>query len=136
MVVEYGLNRRYGSVACSFAESVDGSVHSAASFHDGGEDIGSSQIVVVVGMEVEVKVRIARCHHAHEGGCERRIEYAECVGQHESSDAFVLERVDECHDVVGAVLHSVRPVFEVDVDIDAELACVVEAALDVGYVFL
>ena len=87
-------------------------------------------------MKVEVQVGIASDHLAHEGSGLLRIEDAERVGQHETLHTAVLQRIDKSKHIVDVVLHAVRPVLQIEVDMDAQFVGIVDAAADVRHMLL
>ena len=100
------------------------------------QHITGCQVVVVVGMEVETKSRVALCHLFEVSSRKHWVEDAECVGQHEPINAFVFQCINKLENILWGVLHSVGPVFQIEVDADAEFLCIGNRTLYVSYVFL
>ena len=135
MVVEDGLHGREWGIASTFTKTIHSGVNASTTSHDRCEDIARGEVVVVVGMEIEMKVGIAGNHLIDKDCGQLRVEDAERVGQHESLHAAVLEGIDQAIDIVGTVLHAVRPVLQIEVDIDVQLFRVVDAPTDVRHMF-
>ena len=83
------------------------------------ERIGRGQIVVVMGMEIEMDARIALYHLPAELARLGRIQDTQRVGQHDPLDGRVLQGVDEEEHILRRIDHPVGPVLQVDIDLHA-----------------
>ena len=135
-VVEHGHHRREGGIAGTFAQSVDRDVHSACSGFDGSRHIRHSQVVVVVGMEVEMELGPELHHLTDEEARGLGVEDAQRVGQQEPVDGQIHEMVNHAPHIVRRVLHAVAPVLEIEVDIESLLNGHVNIVADVFPMFL
>ena len=88
---------------------------------DGSQRIGHGQIIIVVGVEVELQIGIT-LHHRPTGlvALPRLID-TQRIGQHEAPYGELLQRIDHLIDIVSGVPHAVRPILQIDVDGDSAL---------------
>ena len=84
LVLQNGLHRGQRGIAATFAQSVDGDVQSAGSTEHSGQRVRHSQIVVVMGMEVEMHVGVALQHLAKILDDLQRVHHTQRVWQHEA----------------------------------------------------
>ena len=89
-----------------------------------------------MGVKVEVGVRVALAHFAEVAHRQQGVEHAEGVGQHDAAHVHGEYFIDHFIDVFLAGAHAVRPVFQIDVDADAEALRVFHLAAYVGQVFV
>ena len=134
--MQNGLNTGQGGIAGSLAQSVDGGMNALASAQHGGQHIGDGQVVIIVGVEVEMQVAVTLHHLPHVFYHVQRIEYAQGVGQHEALDVLLAQGVHHLVDIVRRFLHAAAPVFEINVDAYAQLVGIVNRAADIVDVFL
>ena len=135
-VVQHGHRARQGCVSCAFAQPVYGYVNPVEPGFHRSCGVGHGQVVIVMGMEVEPKLRIA-CHHVAAkpfGGI--GVEDTQRVGAHEALHGGVGQPVEYRVDVPGRILHTVRPVFEVDVHLHAPRDGPADRGADVAEVLL
>ena len=69
--------------------------------------VGYRQIVVVMGVEIEVDIGIALDHLAEILDALEGVHDTQGVGQHEAADATVAEGVHQLIDILERVLHAV-----------------------------
>ena len=81
----------------------------------GGSGIGHGQVIVVMGVEIEAQMRVARHQIAAETLGVVGIEHAQRIGAQETLHGGVGQSVEHGIHVVGRVAHAVGPVFEVEV---------------------
>ena len=135
-VVQHGHRARQGCVSCAFAQPVYGYVNPVEPGFHRSCGVGHGQVVIVMGMEVEPKLRIA-CHHvAAKPFGDIGVEDAQRVGAHEALHGGVGKPVEYRVDVPGRILHTVRPVFEVDVHLHAPRDGSADRGADVAEVLL
>ena len=133
MVFQNGLHRRDGCIASPFAKSVHCGVDTPTPGQHGCQHIARGQVVVVMGMEVKLQVGVAACHLTHEGGSQLWIENAQCVGQHETLHATILQCIDKAKHIVGTVLHAIRPILHIEIHADTQLIGIGNVLLDVSH---
>ena len=135
LILEDHLYTRQRSITTAFAKSIDGDVQPLGTAEDSCQRVGHRQVVVVVGMEVEVGIGITLDHLTEVFDALQGVHDTERVGQHEATDATVAEGIHELIDIEGRVFHAVRPVFEVEIDGESLLTGIVyltEDILDMG----
>ena len=136
MVLQDDLHTCQRRVSTSLAQSVDRDVQAFGTTQDGRQRVGDSQVVVVVGVEVEVHIGVAFDHLAHVLDALQGVHDAEGIGEHEAADGGLRERVHELIDIVEGIAHARAPVFEIYVDEHALLVGILHALQDVGDVLL
>ena len=124
LVFQDDLHAGERGVATTFAKPVDGDVETMGTAIDGGQGVRHGQVVVVVGVEVEVGVGVVLHHLPHIVNHLQRIHNAERVGQHKTPNAGIDEGIHQLIDVLRRVLHTVRPVLQIEVHDDAALMSV------------
>ena len=99
---------------------------------DGSKHIADSEVVIIVGVEIEAELFILHFHQFDVLRHFHWIEDAECVGQHEAFDGHVRESVHKSKNIVGTVFHAVTPVLQIYIDTDAFLMSIVDGASNVA----
>ena len=84
LVLQDGLHGSHRCVAASLTQPVHGDMQSFCATQHGSQRIAYRQVVVVVGMEVEMNSRIAFDHLAEILDDLQRIHHAQCIRQHET----------------------------------------------------
>ena len=97
--------------------------------------VGSGQVIVVVGMKIEIQFRIAGDHIQAEIIGLLLVQDPQGIGQHEPVDAFILQCIQHLVHVFGRVAHAVGPVLEIDVHSDAHLPGKGQHIFHIGNVF-
>ena len=115
VVVEDADGAGHGQVAGPLPQPVHGRVQALDAGANGLEGVRRGEVVVVVGMEVEMDARIAFHHRAAELPRAGRIQDAQGVGQHDPLHGRVLQGVHQEEHVVRRVGHPVGPVLEVHI---------------------
>ena len=123
-------------IAAAFAQTVDSHVDTLRTIADCSQRVTHGEVVVVVGMEVEMLVRKACGDILEELSRLCRCQYSERIGEHETLDADVAQRFYHVIHIVGIVAHTVAPVLKVYVDAEASLLRHCHISLDVGNVFV
>ena len=136
MVFQDGLHTGQRGISGAFAQPVDGGMQATATAQDGGQHIGDGQVVIVVGMKIEMSIGIALLHFAHKLNNLQRIENAQRIGQHEAADAGAAECIHQLEHILGRILHAVAPVFQIDIDLHVKPFGIIYHGLDVGNVLL
>ena len=132
LVFQNDLHAAERGVATALAQPVDGDVQSASTAQGSCQRVAHGQVVVVMGMEVEVRIGIAAQHLTEELDDLQGVHDAQRVGQHEAAHGCIDERIHELIDVLGRVLHAARPVFQVQVHADALVVGLAQRGLNVG----
>ena len=76
-------------IATSLTKSVDCDVESIGATKHGRQRIAHRQVIIVVGMEIEVQIGITLTHLPHILHTLQGIEYAQRIGKQEATDARV-----------------------------------------------
>ena len=110
-------------IPSSLTQSVHGNMHTFCASFDGFVNIGNSQVIIVVGMKIEMKLWVT-CHHfGYKLFCFIRIENAQCVGQHETTNGLMLQLVHQMIYIFFRILHPIRPIFQINIDSYTHLFC-------------
>ena len=115
MVFQDGLHAGKRGIPGTFAQTVNGGVQALAATQHGGQHVAHREVVIIVRMEVEMRVRIAFHHFPHEFNDLQRVQHTQCIGQHIPLYIGLNQCVHQLKDVFGRVFHAVAPVFQVDV---------------------
>ena len=122
LVGKYCLHTRQRSIACTLTKSVHGSMYAFASCLCRSQDICNSKIIIVVGMKVKMHIWIV-CHHLTDIQTNlHRIENTQCIGQHIALYRCILQTIHQSIYIVGRILYAIRPVLEIDIDINTLLS--------------
>ena len=101
----------------------------------GTEAVAYREVVVVVGMKVEMLFGVAFHNFLEVAGGLFRSQHAEGVRQHETSYAALAQRLNHLENVFRIVTHSVTPVFEVEIDGQSLVVCQGNVCLNIGNMF-
>jgi len=121
--VDERYHARDRRVAGAFTQSVHGDMHTLHPSFDGFKDVGDSQVIVVVRMEVKMQGWIAFNHFAAEPSCLIGIEYAQCIGKHEAPDRFIFQPIHHPEHILFGITHAIGPVLEVEIDRQPHALC-------------
>ena len=115
VVFQDSLHTGKRSIAGAFAQAVNGSMQSLATAKYGGKHIAHGKVIVIVGMEVKMGMRIAFHHLAHKLNDLQRVQYAQRVRQHIAADIGLLQGVHQTEHIFRRIFHAVAPVFQIDI---------------------
>ena len=119
LVLENHLNARQRGIATSLPQPIHRDMQSLGTTEHGGKRVAHREVVVVVGMEVEVQIGIALHHLAEILNHLQGIHDAKSVGQHEALHLGGAQGVHHLIDILGRVLHAIAPVLEIEINGDA-----------------
>ena len=136
LVFQYRLHTGQRGIPCPFAQAVDRGMDTPATAQHGSQHVGNGQVVIVMGMEVEVQARIAFHHLADVTQQIQRIQDAQRIRQHETPDFRIFQSIHQCKDIVRRMLHAIAPVFQIDVYGNAQFFGIIQRTTDVGHVLL
>ena len=88
LVLQNGLHTGQRSIATALAQSVYGDVQTLRSTEHSSQRVRYGQVVVVMGVEVEVHLWIALLHLAEILNHLQRIHHTQRIGQHETLDTL------------------------------------------------
>ena len=131
MILQNHLHTRQRGITAALPQPVHRHVQSLRAAQHGGEGVRHREIVVVVGMEIEVGVGIAFHHLPEVLDALQGIHDAQSVRQHKAPDAAVAEGIHQLIDIEGRILHAVRPVLQVEVHRDTLLAGILHLLTDI-----
>ena len=118
MVFDYCDHTAERGIPCPFAQPVDRGMHTMYPSPDSRVDISNRQVIIVMGMKIEMQVGITVEHLLTELVRIARIQDAQCIRQHETTDRQVFQRIDQLEYIIGGVFDSVRPVFQINIYIN------------------
>ena len=93
LVFQDDLDTRQWGIATALTQPIDRHMEAAGATIYGSQRVRNGQVVVVVGMEVEVGIRIALHHLAHIVDNLQRVHDTQRVGEHEAAYACVNQRI-------------------------------------------
>ena len=131
MVFQDSLHAGKRCVARTFAQAVDGGVQTLAATQYGCQHVTHREVVIIVGMEVEMLIRITLHHLPHELNDLQRVQHAQCVGQHIALYVGPDQRIHQLEDIFGRILHAVAPVFQVNIHFHILHICIVHYRQDI-----
>ena len=100
LVFQDYLHARERGIAATLAQSVHRDMQSLAAAEHRSQRIAHRQVVVVVGMEVEVHAGIALLHLSHIFHHLQWVQNAQGVGQHEATDVHLGQRIEHGIDIL------------------------------------
>ena len=115
LILQDHLHTRERRITTTLAKTIDGDVESFRTTERCCQRIADGQVVVVVGVEVEVGIGIALEHLAEVLDTLQGIHDAQRIGQHKTTDADVAKHIHRLIYILRRVLHTIRPVLEVEV---------------------
>ena len=115
LVLQDHLHTRQRSIAATLTKTVHRHVQTFRTTQGSGERVRHGEVVVVMGVEVEMCIWIALHHLTEVLDTLQGIHNTQRVGQHKPPDADVAEGVHHLIDIERRFLHTVRPVLEVEV---------------------
>ena len=136
VVVDGGDDFRESRVACSFAHSIHARMHPPRARADSGEAVGARERIVVVRVEFESEFGPGRGHQSDVTGDVVWRQHAQGVRQIDACHSEFAQVLRHGEDVVEAVAHPARPVFEVDIDGETLADGVPDGCRDRGTVLL
>ena len=131
MILEDHLHTRQRGITAALPQPIDGHMEPLRTTEHRCQRVGDGQIVVVMGVEVEVGIGIALDHLAEILDALQGIHDAKGIRQHEAADADVAKGIHQLVDVEGRILHAVRPILEVKIDGESFRAGVLHLATDI-----
>ena len=136
LVFQYHLHTGQRGIPCPLAQAVDRGMDTPATAQHGSQHVGNGQVVIVMGMEVEMHARITFHHLADVTQQIQWIQDAQRIRQHETPDFRIFQSIHQCKDIVRRMLHAIAPVFQIDVYGNAQFFGIIQRTTDVGHVLL
>ena len=96
----------------TLAQAVASGVQAFATAKHGSQHITYSQVIIVMGMEIEMCMRITLHHLLDEIIGLQRVQDTQCIRQHKSLDVSLGKCVHQCKYIVGGIFHAITPILE------------------------
>ena len=119
MILQNDLYAGERRITAPLPQPIHRDVQSAHTAERCCQRVRDGQVVVVVGMKIEVSIGIAAVHLTEKLNDLQRIHDAERIRQHEAAHRGVDECVHQLIYIFGRVLHAARPVFQIQIDLNA-----------------
>ena len=104
LILQDNLHAGERGIAATLTEAIHRDVKSLASAEHGGKRIAHGQVVVIMGMEIEMHTGIAFLHLAHILNDLQGIQDTERIGEHEAFDqAFLISILGRSQGVHQAI---------------------------------
>ena len=115
LVLENHLNTRQGGIATSLPQPIHSDMQTLGTTEHRCKRVAHGKVVVVVGMEVEMQIRIALHHLAEILNHLKRVHNSQSIRQHKAFHFSGAQGIHHLIDVFGRVLHTVAPVLEIEI---------------------
>ena len=119
LVLENHLNARQRGIAASLPQPIHRDMQSLGTTEHGGKRVAHGEVVVIVGMEVEMQIGITLHHLAEILYHLQRVHDTQRIGQHKAFHIGGAQCIHHLIDIFGRVLHAVAPILEIEIDRDA-----------------
>ena len=136
MVLQDGLHTGQRGVSGPLTQTIDGGMQALATTQYGSQHIAHGQIVVVVCMEIKMDIRVAFHHLTHVADELQRIENAQCIGQHDATDADILQTIHQLEDILRRILHAITPILQIEIDRESTLQRHLHVGLNISQMLL
>ena len=114
-ILQNHLNTRQWCIAAALAQAIHGNMKTLGTTQYGSQRVAHRQIVVVVGMEVEVRVWITANHLSHVLHTLQWVQDTQSIRKQEALDRQLHQLVHHREEIVTAVAHTARPVLQVEI---------------------
>ena len=131
LILENHLHAGQWGITTALAQTVDCNMDTLDATEHSCQRITHRQIVIVMGVEIEMGIRIALHHLAEVLDTLQGIHDAQGIGQHKPADADIAEPIHHIVDIRGRILHTIRPVFQIEIDCQAFPASVLHLMDDI-----
>ena len=139
LILQNNLYRGQWRIATTLAQTVHGDVQSLGTTQHGSQRVRHRQIVVVVGVEVEMHLRIALHHLTEILHHLQGIHHAQSVREHETRNLSISQFCQGVHQLIyifWRILHAVRPVLQIEVDREPLAVGILHLFNNIGNVLL
>ena len=124
MIFQNSLHTGKGCITGPFAKSVNRSMQSSDTAQHGSQHITYRQIIIIMRVKIKMGIRITLLHLPHIFYHLQRVQDSQCIGQHITSDACLLQAIHQLKHIFGRIFHSVTPVFQIYIHSDILFICV------------
>ena len=135
-ILQNHLNTRQRRIAAALAQTIHGNVKTLGTAQYGCQRVAHSQIVVVVGMEIEVRVRITANHLAHILHTLQWVQDTQSIRKQEALDWQFHQLIHHHEEIVTAVAHTTRPVLQIEIYGEILAQSIVDGLLDMSEMLL
>ena len=135
-ILQNHLNARQWCIATAFAQTIHGNVKTLGAAQYGSQRVAHSQIVVVMGMEVEVRIRITAHHLAHILHTLQWVQNTQRIRKKEALDRQFYQLIHHHEEIVTTVTHTARPVLQVKIHGESLAQSIVDGLLDMSEMLL
>ena len=136
LVLQNYLHTRQRCITTTLTQSVHRYVQTFGATQHSSQRIGYCQIVIVMGMEVEVRIGITLQHFAEVLDTLQRVHDTQGIGQHKASDTHIAQRIHQLVNVGGRLVHTVAPILQIQVNGNAFFVGITHLAMDILYVLV
>ena len=135
-VFQNHLNTCQWCIATTFTQTIHGNVKTLGAAQYGSERVAHRQIVVVMGMEVEVRFRITANHLAHILHTLQWVQNTQSIRKKEALDRQFYQLIHHHEEIVTTVTHTARPVLQVEIHGESLAQSIVDGLLDMSEMLL
>ena len=135
-ILQNHLNTCQWCIATTLTQTIHGNVKTLGAAQYGSQRVAHSQIVVVMGMEVEVRIRITAHHLAHILHTLQWVQNTQCIRKKEALDRQFYQLIHHHEEIVTTVTHTARPVLQVEIHGESLAQCIVDGLLDMSEMLL
>ena len=135
-VFQNHLNTCQWCIATTLTQTIHGNVKTLGAAQYGSQRVAHRQIVVIMGMEVEVRVRITANHLAHVLHTLQWVQDTQSIRKQEALDRQLHQLVHHREEIVTTVAHSARPVLQVEIYGEILAQGIVDGLLDMSEMLL
>ena len=135
-VFQNHLNTCQWCIATTLTQTIHGNMEALGAAQYGSQRVAHSQIVVVMGMEVEVRIRITAHHLAHIFHTLQWVENTQRIRKKEALDRQFYQLIHHHEEIVTTVAHSARPVLQVEIYGEILAQGIVDGLLDMSEMLL
>ena len=135
-ILQNHLYARQWRIAAALAQAIHGDMETLGTAQYGCQRVAHCQIVVVVGMEIEVRVRITANHLTHILHTLQWVQDTQSIRQQETLDRQLYQLVHHHEEIVTAVAHTARPILQVEIHGEILAQSIVDGLLDMSEMLL
>ena len=135
-VFQNHLNTCQWCIATTLTQTIHGNVKTLGAAQYGSQRVAHSQIVVVMGMEVEVRIRITAHHLAHILHTLQWVQNTQRIRKKEALDRQFYQLIHHHEEIVTTVTHTARPVLQIEIHSESLAQSIVDGLLNMSEMLL
>ena len=135
-VFQNHLNTCQWCIATTLTQTIHCNVKTLGTAQYGSQRVAHSQIVVVMGMEVEVRIRITAHHQAHILHTLQWVQNTQRIRKEEALDRQFYQLIHHHEEIVTTVTHTARPVLQIKIHGESLAQSIVDGLLDMSEMLL